>query len=243
VAIDSSAGPTNNAIVARVKPNGTLDTAGFNTPNGYYLWPITNGAITHDANTVGLLPDGRIMMGGRTNAPFGAIVGRLNADGTPDASFGNNGIAYAQSWTLETIEDMGLFGNALYLAGGIAQPIGIMRWGGPTFDDYSNTGAGSDRDWLSGNATSFFGTCLRDFTGTGAVPVWSVDGNLDCTNVDTDPWRAIPGTTASGTSLVGRAMTPGQDADVRLRFAARAKTSQQPGNYEAPLAFEVTAPG
>ena len=76
-------------VAARYNPDGSLDTAGFNSPNGYTI--STNGASNDVANAVAIQPsDGKIVLAGwafsGVNEDF-AIV-RHNTDGTFDGAFG-----------------------------------------------------------------------------------------------------------------------------------------------------------
>ena len=104
----STAGSETRIGVARIQPQCGLDS-GFNgsgqqvvDPNPYQVFPPPRRAransVTHDAF-------GRILIGGGvtfglSNDDDGAcIVVRLLADGQRDGSFGNNGVAYINSFT------------------------------------------------------------------------------------------------------------------------------------------------
>jgi uncharacterized delta-60 repeat protein len=92
----NAAAPSNNGArdfaVARFNGNGTID-AGF-AGDGTLSLPV--GALDDDALAVLVQPDGRIVIGGNTYANSSrsnCAIMRLNADGTPDGSFGTAGVA------------------------------------------------------------------------------------------------------------------------------------------------------
>ena len=84
VAGDRTAGPVVDTIVARVRPNGTLDPT-FHA----------NGRLTVDlggndtARAVAVLDDGRVVAAG--NANTGGYVARFANDGTPDTTWDSDG--------------------------------------------------------------------------------------------------------------------------------------------------------
>lgn len=98
---------------------------------------------------------------------------------------------------------------------------------------------GSGSDWATAGA-SLFGACLRSVSGAGAAAVWSV--NASCPATDGAHWKAIPQNTASTGAKVASSSTAGSEITASLRFGVRAKADQAPGDYRAPVAFEVVAP-
>jgi uncharacterized delta-60 repeat protein len=95
VAGESSNGSDADVIVLRLDPNGTLDP-NFGS-NGIYTYDGGNG---YDAILDLLVqPDGRIVACGSTNngTDDDLMVIRLNANGTPDTSFGSNGTVFYNS--------------------------------------------------------------------------------------------------------------------------------------------------
>ncbi len=82
--------------MARLRSDLTVDPT-FNNGNGIRMAAFDLGGNNMDAaTTVALQPDGKIVAAGFANTAsngFDAAVLRLNADGTPDASFGNFGRA------------------------------------------------------------------------------------------------------------------------------------------------------
>jgi len=80
------------ARVARYNANGSIDT-GF-AEDG--IFSVVGGAL-YPTETVSIQPDGKILAIGSTYAGGNRFtVARLNADGTPDAGFGTNGIVVTQ---------------------------------------------------------------------------------------------------------------------------------------------------
>jgi uncharacterized delta-60 repeat protein len=95
VAGESSNGSDSDAIVLRLDPNGSPDP-NFGT-NGIYTYDGGNG---YDSSIDLLVqPDGRVVMCGSSNngTDDDLMVIRLNANGTPDTSFGGNGIVFYDS--------------------------------------------------------------------------------------------------------------------------------------------------
>jgi uncharacterized delta-60 repeat protein len=85
----------NDMLVARFNANGTLDT-GFGGGSGYVQLDVdgTASVTVESAHAVVIQPDGKIVAAGSVSASGGAstiLVVRLNANGTPDATFGGSG--------------------------------------------------------------------------------------------------------------------------------------------------------
>lgn len=100
--------PTRYGII-RLEPNGALD-ASFGTGSG-----IPAGT---EVNSILLLPDGDIIIGGNFNTYDGTTVGRLcrlNADGSLDAGFNGGGSRFSTVGTVQTL--LAMPGGAI-LAGG-----------------------------------------------------------------------------------------------------------------------------
>jgi uncharacterized delta-60 repeat protein len=81
---DPGEGPSN-AIVVRLLANGELDP-GFGQ-NGKVTLTIAGGS---EARAVAVQPDGKIVVAGdaKPGATYDFMIARLNADGSPDGSFG-----------------------------------------------------------------------------------------------------------------------------------------------------------
>ena len=83
---------TSDIAVLRYNTDGTLDTTGFGSPNGYVTTSI--GAFD-DGFAVAVQPaDGKIVVAGNADAGMGDRLAllRYNADGSPDSGFGTGGI-------------------------------------------------------------------------------------------------------------------------------------------------------
>jgi uncharacterized delta-60 repeat protein len=83
---------TSDIAVLRYNTDGTLDTAGFGSPNGYVT---TNVGAFDNGFAVAVQPaDGKIVVAGNSNAGMGDRLAllRYNADGSPDAGFGTSGV-------------------------------------------------------------------------------------------------------------------------------------------------------
>ncbi|HPG60515.1 MAG TPA: delta-60 repeat domain-containing protein [Casimicrobium sp.] len=83
-------GATPDLCVARLNPDGSLDTS-FNGPSGTgagkFLLPV--GPTSDQANAIALQPDGKIVLAGTcySGSNFDFCAARLNTDGTLDTSF------------------------------------------------------------------------------------------------------------------------------------------------------------
>lgn len=91
-------GTPDGWVVTRLNVNGSLDTTFGGHTNGNpipgYEFPYTGGSV-NQAFSVAVRPDGHIVVGGTiidgNNGRITAVVLQLNADGSGDTSFGNNG--------------------------------------------------------------------------------------------------------------------------------------------------------
>lgn len=180
-----------------------------------------------------------LTMGTITGVETGDIR-RYTTSGTLDPTFSGDGedqftVAGATEVRPRRIAmyDGGVLITGMTRIGGVNQPMAV-RYAADTVADYATTTA----DW-AGGASGSFGACLRAQAGT--TPTWTVDGNATCTAVDTDPWRAIPGSLAVPTSRIA-ATSSGSTGSVSLRFGARLVGSQPPGTYRAGVRFSVVAP-
>lgn len=85
----------DDMLVARLNSNGTLDTS-FGGGSGYARLDVDGSVSVTDesASAVVLQPDGRIVAAGSSSipgSPSNVLVVRLNANGSPDATFGSGG--------------------------------------------------------------------------------------------------------------------------------------------------------
>jgi uncharacterized delta-60 repeat protein len=108
--------------VTRLRPDGSLDTTfgggGTATVDFGSLADLLGGAV--------LQPDGKIVLAGYTQATEDVAVARLNANGSPDATFGTGGKATV---------DFGVatFGNAVALAPNGRIVVAGQKTGGDDF--------------------------------------------------------------------------------------------------------------
>ncbi|BCS52343.1 Ig-like domain-containing protein [Geobacter sp. SVR] len=76
-------------ILVQLLNNGSLDT-GFGA--GGVVTSTTSGLNLIDANAMDVMPDGKIVVAGTNSSAHLALI-RLNADGSPDTSYGAGGMA------------------------------------------------------------------------------------------------------------------------------------------------------
>jgi len=94
---------TSDIAVLRYNTNGTLDTTGFGSPNGYVT---TNVGAFDNGFAVAVQPDNKIVVAGNADAGIGDRLAllRYNADGSPDSGFGTGGIVTRAASGPSTIE-------------------------------------------------------------------------------------------------------------------------------------------
>jgi uncharacterized delta-60 repeat protein len=124
VAGNAFANPSANAsdiAVLRYNTDGTLDTTGFGSPNGYVTTSI--GAFD-DGFAVAVQSDNKIVVAGNADAGMGDRLAllRYNANGSLDSSFGTGGIVTRAASGPSTIA--GAFGVALQPADGAIVVVG-----------------------------------------------------------------------------------------------------------------------
>jgi len=88
--------PNSDIVVARLRPDLTLDPS-FNGTGIRIVAFDLGGDNTDTAGAIGIQPDGKIVVAGAARTAtrgFDAALLRLNADGSRDSSFGNNGAAW-----------------------------------------------------------------------------------------------------------------------------------------------------
>ena len=80
--------------VARYNTNGSLDTAGFGSPNGYVITDVSGASKESGAQAVAIQGDGKIVAAGYATigTKFDFALVRYNTDGTLDGAFGTSGI-------------------------------------------------------------------------------------------------------------------------------------------------------
>lgn len=116
-----SANDYGNFVAVRLNADGTKDSSFGN--NGRIDYNVGAGSSdSEDASqSLVLQPDGKIVIGGgiSTSLSGGAALMRLNTDGTPDLSFGNNGRAimifgsYVSVTSLSLLPDGNIIGSGV----------------------------------------------------------------------------------------------------------------------------------
>jgi uncharacterized delta-60 repeat protein len=149
-----SSTPDSVTIVAAYPPiTGTLDPS-FGS-NG-----IFNGGPIKRGLAVAVQPDGKILVTGESNGNSDFLLERFDADGTPDATFGSNGIASY---------DSGIADISVSVA---TQPDGKVLVAGHSYSSYN--GYNNDAVLVRFNTD---GTLDSSF-GTGGVATYN-SGNVD----------------------------------------------------------------
>jgi len=113
---------TSDIAVLRYNSNGSLDTAGFGSPNGYVT---TNVGAFDNGFAVAVQPaDGKIVVAGNADAGMGDRLAllRYNADGSPDSGFGSAGIVTRNASGPSIVA--GAFGVALQPTDGAIVVVG-----------------------------------------------------------------------------------------------------------------------
>ena len=149
--------------VQRLNRDGSLDTT-FNKTGSV---TIQTGSYT-GSNAVALQPDGKILVGGSwsSNTSGGALVARLNANGTLDTTFGSKGL-----WESTTggVKKLAVLTNATHTAvtGIVAAATGTAN-GASCFEAIKLTPAGvPDKTFGSGGFAVFGG--LSGLSGHGGA--------------------------------------------------------------------------
>jgi uncharacterized delta-60 repeat protein len=122
IVVAGNASGSQMMTVTRLQPNGSLDT----TFDGDGTATIDFGPLADLAGDAALQPDGKIVVAGSTQAGGDVAVARINANGSPDTTFGSAGKA--------TI-DFGIaaFGNAVALQPNGRIVVAGQRTGGDDF--------------------------------------------------------------------------------------------------------------
>lgn len=152
----------HHIAVARINPDGTNDTTFGPNANGKAI--ITFGAPREDVYRVKLQPDGKLLMFGVSSVTtdYKMMLARLDTSGSPDTSFGNNGVA---------LNTFGFQTSAGY--GGLdRQADGKIVVGGYSFDG-ANAFVTAARFNTDGSLDSTFGT--NGFVAANIAPTFLVN--------------------------------------------------------------------
>lgn len=92
-----------NILIARFNTDGSLDTAGFNSANGYNTLSVGTGAT---ANALGLQSTGQSIVAGASviDGSPQFTVARFNTNGTLDTTFGTSGITTTSIGVIASIQ-------------------------------------------------------------------------------------------------------------------------------------------
>ncbi|MCW2922744.1 MAG: hypothetical protein JWM98_148 [Thermoleophilia bacterium] len=203
----------------------------YRTADGGATWSAVaslSGAIS--INSFDAMDDNSIAVSGSSSTARWTVDGGVTATSAPGGT------------PTRHTEDISFASTHAIWSSGDSYSVQHMDAGAtpvPDFADDAGNTAGAD--WGTPGAT-FFGACLRALSSATA-DTWAVDGNANCTAVDSDPWRAIPASRADPAAVIAHTTTPGASATADLRFGMRAGTAQAAGAYSASVRFEVLAPG
>jgi len=125
---------------------GSLDPS-FAT-GGIFTTTFTEGDVTI-ANVMALQSDGKVMVAG--SGPSGATLLRLNANGTPDSSFGSGGFVALSSSDGIDVFGLAILSNGKILVGSDGLPNTIVRLNsnGTLDTTFGNSGVASTRSLVS----------------------------------------------------------------------------------------------
>jgi len=195
-----AAASTSEWIVVRLNADGSYDQSFGSGQNGivyYYLF----GPADNQAASVALRPNGKIVVGGTindsNNGRITAVAIQLNADGSTDTAWGNNGAVYftpaagtstrTRAIVLDTVDPYAL--GSLYIVGLHTDASGHNNffYGGISADGHtsvSNTFQASASPNVSESATS-----VAVQPGTGNIIVGgfaaSAIGEVHCAAIST----------------------------------------------------------
>ncbi len=173
---NSHNGPDSfNVLLLRYEPGGSLDVTFGNNGIATYMGP-TQGANDF-GNALAIQPDGKIVVVGSTddNMQADLLVLRYNSDGTPDNTFGINGVV-TYNYQANTQAQSNDFGRAVAL-----QPDGKMIAVGST-----NINSGTDQLLMVRfNGNGFLDTSFGG--GQGAVTFASAGSAASGNAVAIDP--------------------------------------------------------
>ena len=183
-AVVVGSGVSTNGLIARITPAGALDK-GF-AKKGYVNKPFQS--TTAATKAVAIQADGNIVVAGsldRPASPFEAdvAVARYLPDGTPDPSFGGDGVATlstADAGKSETATDVAIQADGKIVIAGTAIGFGIVaRLNADGSPDNSFSGDG----FVSSN----FGGSGASLNGIGLGPAGSVYAAGEISTAATQP--------------------------------------------------------
>jgi uncharacterized delta-60 repeat protein len=139
--------------VARLKPNGSLDTTFSGDGRKTFTWGPIGRAMA-----VLVLPNGKLLVGGFSGPETGNVqVARLNANGALDTTFGTGGIATADFGGDDFGLAMARQANGRILIAGLSRPTEIGVVGGGAIVARLRASGALDPDF-DGDGRLMFGT-------------------------------------------------------------------------------------
>jgi uncharacterized delta-60 repeat protein len=233
VATDDS-GADSDTLVARFDAGGVLDTS-FGGGTGIVTYDAVGG---HDELGDGIVAavDGTAYVSTHRSSNGVVYVRHLEADGAQDMRFAGDGDLNGASGTTNNQYRTHLAMDTDGRVAGVAVDQ-VFRVSAPSVPDFASGPA----DW--DDAGGMFGACLRAVSGGAATDgtTWQVDGANDCAATNGDTWNPIVATSVTAGSKIAYRATPGTGT-VALRFGMRAPAATPPGEYVAPIRFDVLAP-
>ncbi|MCW2924781.1 MAG: hypothetical protein JWM98_2185 [Thermoleophilia bacterium] len=232
-------GTTYKGMIGRTSPTG-VPRASFGTGG---LWTWDGGARNTGISGIDELADGRIVGAGYAfdDTANRFALARIEADGTPDASMGPGGVAYAGVGTGNSgFNEVREGADGSLYAGGYAiaanQDQLVMRFAGIPVPDH----AAGVSDWNDG--AGMFGACLDSVGSSAATAPWIAVGTAACGPADSAGWRPVASTALAAGAQVATATANTTTSSATFRFGFRVPTAQSPGRYAAPLTIDVLAP-
>ena len=193
IEVTNTPGWSDSASSVALQDDGKLVVAGTIQPNGGPLGAIsrynTDGSLdttfaaggkVSDArfNTlqdVAVQLDGKVVVVGRAYPMNGAAgnfaIGRFNADGSPDATFGTNGIVVTNPGVYDTAYAVSLLGNGKILVAGQSGYPGAEQPNGITLQQFNSDGTIDTSFGNNGLVRTFYTTAEvpSNYGGVGNV--------------------------------------------------------------------------
>jgi uncharacterized delta-60 repeat protein len=182
-------GSNANIVILRLNTDGSLDTTGFGSPNGYVTYDLGSPAQFSSVPSTVIDGTGKIYLG-VTISNYGFLV-RLNTDGSLDTGWAGTGYRYPPMAGFMPHIAIDSLGQIVVAASWVPTPVQIMRYNTDGTEDATFNG-GSVRTLSGLPSTSFYDMALdasnniylacQDNTGKWLVAKCNAsDGSLDAT--------------------------------------------------------------